>query len=133
MTQKELDEMEIEAQEHVFRYFAPDADPKKLVKKYKSIKNRIPHLVILTPPVLIFSVYCLAEKEWPDWGMIKLVGGIFILLEGVRLFLVWFVNKATIEAMKAMIEYKKLKEGETGGNGESNNKGSEDNGGFNGS
>ncbi|MBQ2039739.1 MAG: hypothetical protein II486_09840 [Thermoguttaceae bacterium] len=89
-------------------------------------------MVILTPPVLIFSVYCLAEKEWPDWGMIKLVGGIFILLEGVRFFMVWFVNKATIEAMKAMIEYEKSKEGEKGGDGEPNNKGSEDNGGSNG-
>lgn len=133
MTQKELDEMEIEAREHVFRYFAPDADPKKLVKNYKSIKNRIPHLVILAPVVIMFTVYCLAEKEWPDWGMIKLVAGIAIVLEGVRFFMVGFIDKATIEAMKAMIEYEKLKEGEKGGDDESNNEGSKDNGGHVGS
>ena len=132
MTQKELDEMEIEARKHVFRYFIPDMDPDKCLKRYKLVVYRIPLLICLVPVLLLNVFEYLADGTLPSFGMIKLIIGIIVFWEGVRLFLVWFFNKATIEAMKAMIEYEKSKEGEKGGDGEPNNKGSEDNGGSNG-
>lgn len=134
MTKKELDEIEIEAQKHVFRHFIPDMDPDKCLRRYKCIVNRIPLLICLTPVLLIFTVYCLAEKDWPDFEMIKLVVGIVVFWEAARLFLVWFVNNATIGVMKIMIEdaKEKAKEGNVGENGEPNNEGRKDYGGFNG-
>ncbi|MBR6387910.1 MAG: hypothetical protein IKS14_06615 [Thermoguttaceae bacterium] len=135
MTKKELDEMEIEARKHVFRHFIPDMDPDKCLKRYKYIANRIPLLVCLLPVLLISIFEYLADGTLPNFEIIKLIIGIIVFWEGVRLFVVWFINNATIGVMKIMIEEakEKAKEGNTGGNGESDNEGREDNGGFNGS
>ena len=134
MTQKELDEMEIEARKIVLHHYWKDWDPDKCLKWYNRLVHRFHLMVCITPLLVMFTVFCLAEKMWPTFGMIELVAGVVIFWEGLRLFMVWFINNATIGVMKIMIEdaEKKDKEGSTGGNGESDNEGREDNGGFNG-
>ena len=134
MTQKELDEMEIEARKITLHYYWKDWDPDKCLKRYNWLVRRIPLVVCLTPTLVVLTVFCLAEKMWPTFGMIELVAVVVIFWEGLRLFMVWFINNATIGVMKIMIEdaEKKAKEGNTGENGEPDNEGRKDNGGFNG-
>ncbi len=136
MTQKELDEIEIEARKITLHYYWKDWDPDKCLKWYNRLVHRFHLIVCLTPVLVMFTVFCLAEKMWPTFGMIELVAGVVIFWEGLRLFMVWFINKGTILVMEELIENAKKakdKEGETGENGEPNNEGGKDNCGFNGS
>ena len=130
MTQKELDEMEIEARKITLNYFWKDLDPDECLKRYNRLVRRIPLLICLAPPLLICTISYLADESLPSSGMIKVILGIIVFWEGVRLFMVWFINKGTVMVMQQMIEdAKKDKEGD----GEPNNKGREDNGGHSGS
>ena len=130
MTQKELDEMEIEARKIVLHYYWKDLDPDECLKRYNRLVKRIPLMVCLIPSLVVLTVFCLGEHMWPTFGMIELIAVVVIFWEGLRLFMVWFINNATIGVMKIMIEdaEKKGKEGNTGGNGASDNEGREDNG-----
>ncbi len=134
MTQKELDEMEIEAKKLVFKHFVPDLDPEISLKRYNRLVKRLPLLVCLVPVLLLNLFEYLADGTLPDFGMIKIIIGIIVFWEGVRLYMVWFINKSTIGVMKIMLEdaKEKAKEGNTGENGEPDNEGRKDNGGFNG-
>lgn len=135
MTKKELDEMEVEARKITLNYFWKDLDPDECLKRYNRLVRRIPLMVCLAPPLLISTISYLADGSLPSSGMIKVILGIIVFWEGVRLFMVWFINKGTILVMEELIKNAKKagsKERETGENGEPNNEGCKDNGGFNG-
>ncbi len=81
------------------------------------MKNRIVLLIVIAPSFIFTLVYCLGEKEWPSWDIVKFLIGLVIVLEAARFICVWTVEHRTVEIMEEKIK-----------NANANNDGGKDNG-----